>query len=137
MQIREEHLPLVQQRAVRDHQDRAELQVLARRTREFFDVVAQGRLPAGEEDRIGFPSDNPQQLDRSLRGKLLAEDIRLLLRAVSTVQVAAMRGIEDRGVGRHDVRRQDFAPVEVLEVVFEVLEDKRVVAHQSAQQDHP
>jgi hypothetical protein len=43
-------------------------------------------------------------------------------------------GVENRGVRRDYIRAQDLPPEEILKIVFEVLQDKRRVADQSAQE---
>jgi hypothetical protein len=96
-----------------------------------------GSPPVNEEDRICFPPHGAQQLNRLLRGKLLAEDVRLLLCAVNAIEVASARGVEDRGVGRDAVGSQGFATTEVLEVMAEILQDERVAAREAAQKGNP
>ena len=133
----EQPLPLVQQRAVGDQQHGAEFQVVPRRARQFLDVGAQRRLAAREENRIGFLADDAQQLDGLGGGQFLAEDVRLLLRAVGAGQIAFVRGVKNRGIGRHHVGAPNLTPVKVLEIVFEILQDKRIVLQQPLQQGQP
>ena len=126
-------LALVQQRAVGHQQHGTELYVALGGLHQVFHVGAQQRFAAGEEDRIRLAADGAQKLDGQVRGQFLAEDVRLLLRAIGALQIAFVRGVEDRGVGSNDVGVQDFAAVKVLEIVFEILQDKRVVAQESPQ----
>ena len=41
--------------------------------------------------------------------------------------------IKDRRIGSDDIGMKDFAAVKVLEIVFEILQDKRVVTQESPQ----
>jgi hypothetical protein len=45
-----------------------------------------------------------------------------------------VRRVENRGIGSNDIGMKDFAAVKVLEIVFEILQDKRVVTQESPQE---
>jgi len=63
----------------------------------------------------------------------VAENIRLFLRAVCAFQITFVSRIKNCGIRSNDIRVKDVAPVEVLEVVFEILQDKRIVPQESPQ----
>jgi hypothetical protein len=44
-----------------------------------------------------------------------------------------VRRIENRGIGSDDIGVEDFTAVEILEIVFEILQDERVVTQESPQ----
>ena len=123
----------MQQRAVGHQQHGAEFDVALGRVHQVFHIGAQQGFAAGEENRIRLAADGAQQLDRLVRGQFLAEDVRLLLRAVGALQIAFVGRVENRGIRSNDVGVQDFAAVKVLEIVFEILQDKRIVPQESPQ----
>ena len=110
---------------------------MARRAGQFLNIVAQRRLPAREEDRIGFLADDSKQLDGLGGRQFLAEDVRLLLGAVGAGQIAFVGDVEHCGIRRHNVCASNLTPIKVLEIMLEVLQDKRIVLQQSPQQGQP
>ena len=76
---------------------------------------------------LRMPSKQSQRLPG---GQLVAEDVRLLLRAVTTGEVALVRHIKSDGVGRHHFGVQHMPPPRIPEIELKIFRHERRLSDQ-------
>ena len=129
-QVRQHRPAFIEQHAVRHHQHRPELDVLPGRTDEFLDVGADGALAARDQQGVDILAQVAEEANGRFGIEFLAEDFRVLLRAVAAIEIALVRGVEDRRVRRYDRCLENIATIEIPEVGAEVLDHEGVVLQQ-------